>query len=162
MSEISAYLRMVAQPRFIQPVEHSCLICQADVVMDIISSELDSGHSWALAAVVTGVPLFGCEAPDGHRYISSFSPIILVAGADAYSGQGTYPQGINEAHNGTYAFSINGRGVIAGQYYGEDSVSHGFRRDADGSMHKFDVPARRLPNSSRQHQCVGSDRRICL
>ena len=106
------------------------------------------------------------------------------AGADAYSGQGTFPQGINDegaitgfyvdgnnvthgfvrarkgsitkfevpgactavpppagcAYNGTYPSSINLWGTIAGQYYGEDSISHGFRRDADGSMHKFDIP----------------------
>jgi hypothetical protein len=49
-------------------------------------------------------------------------------------------QSLHEAHNGPFPFGINLRGVIVGQYFGEDSVSHGFRRDANGSIHKFDVP----------------------
>lgn len=43
------------------------------------------------------------------------------------------------AYNGTFAFSVNLLGAAAGQYYGEDGLSHGFWRAANGSINRFDV-----------------------
>jgi hypothetical protein len=50
------------------------------------------------------------------------------AGPDGYSGQGTYPQGINDL------------GEVSGYYADVNSVYHGFVRSASGHITTFDVP----------------------
>jgi hypothetical protein len=106
------------------------------------------------------------------------------AGSDAYSGQGSFPQGINDlgevvgyyvdtndvghgfvrnaegiitvfdvptkcttstppadcAYEGTYPDSVNNLGAVTGAYYGEDGNSHGFVRNANGSITRLNVP----------------------
>jgi hypothetical protein len=44
------------------------------------------------------------------------------------------------AYEGTFPSSVNLLGQVVGTYYGEDGNSHGFLRDADGSMKKVDLP----------------------
>jgi hypothetical protein len=44
------------------------------------------------------------------------------------------------AYNGTFPGGVNVLGRVTGTYYGEDGNPHGFWRDADGSVKKFDVP----------------------
>ena len=50
------------------------------------------------------------------------------AGKDGYSGQGTFPQGINDL------------GEVSGFYADVNSIYHGFVRTASGSITTFDVP----------------------
>jgi hypothetical protein len=44
------------------------------------------------------------------------------------------------AFNGTFPVAVNDLGKVVGSYYGEDGNPHGFWRDANGSIKKFDVP----------------------
>jgi hypothetical protein len=44
------------------------------------------------------------------------------------------------AFNGTFPSAVNITGRVVGAYYGEDGNPHGFWRDADGSIRKFDFP----------------------
>jgi hypothetical protein len=44
------------------------------------------------------------------------------------------------AFEGTFPGGINLVGLIAGTYYGEDGLPHGFWRAANGSITTFDVP----------------------
>jgi hypothetical protein len=44
------------------------------------------------------------------------------------------------AYQGTYTGNINVAGKIVGTYYGEDGNPHGFWRDPDGSITRFDYP----------------------
>lgn len=45
------------------------------------------------------------------------------------------------AFNGTYPAGINNLGRVVGTYWDENSIPHGFWRDADGSVKTFDFPA---------------------
>jgi hypothetical protein len=64
------------------------------------------------------------RTPNG-KYITFDAP---GAGPDGYAGGGTYPQGINNL------------GEVSGYYGDANSVYHGFWRDADGSITRFDFP----------------------
>jgi hypothetical protein len=44
------------------------------------------------------------------------------------------------AGNGTFPANVNVLGRVVGSYYGEDGNPHGFWRDADGSITRFDAP----------------------
>ncbi len=68
-----------------------------------------------------------------HGFVRSASGKYTVidvpdAGPDGYSGQGTYPQGINDL------------GDVSGIYVDANSVFHGFVRSAGGHIETFDVP----------------------
>lgn len=55
-------------------------------------------------------------------------------------GAGTVPLCPPGGCEGTQAFAINSRDVIAGTYIDSSGVSHGFLRDPDGAFTTFDVP----------------------
>jgi hypothetical protein len=141
-----------------------------------------TGDYWVCSADLSSCTVHGFIRKANGKYISFDVP---GAGPDGYSGEGTYPQGINAlgdvsgiyvdvdfvyhgfvrsaegrittfdvptkctrttsppadcAYNGTYAGGINLLGRVVGTYYGEDGNPHGFWRDADGSIARFDVP----------------------
>ena len=141
-----------------------------------------TGDYWVCSADLSACTVHGFIRSASGKYTSFDVP---GAGPDGYSGEGTYPQGINElgevsgiwvdvnfiyhgfvrspsghittfdvptvctrtasppadcAYNGTYSAGINLLGRVVGTYYGEDGNPHGFWRDADGSITRFDVP----------------------
>jgi hypothetical protein len=141
-----------------------------------------TGDYWVCSADLSSCTVHGFLRTASGKYTSFDVP---GAGADGYSGEGTYPQGINElgevagiwvdvnfifhgfvrsadgrittfdvptvctrsssppadcAYNGTYTSGINLLGRVVGTYYGEDGNPHGFWRDADGSITRFDAP----------------------
>ncbi len=65
------------------------------------------------------------ESPTGATFNTFEAP-----GADTTAG----------SFNGTFAFSINSAGAIAGEYVDASSVSHGFLRARDGTFTTFDAP----------------------
>jgi probable HAF family extracellular repeat protein len=66
------------------------------------------------------------------------------------------PLGINGT-NGTYAFGINDRGVVAGYYYDSSGDAHGFRYSG-GSYITLDYP----PGTSNQTFPEGISREVGL
>jgi len=65
------------------------------------------------------------ESPTGATFNTFEAP-----GADTTAG----------SFNGTFAFSINSAGAIAGEYVDASSVSHGFLRARDGTFTTFEAP----------------------
>jgi hypothetical protein len=141
-----------------------------------------TGDYWVCSADLSSCTVHGFIRTANGRYTSFDAP---GAGTDGYSGEGTYPQGINDlgevsgyyvdvnfifhgfvrsvdgritsfdpqtvctstasppadcAYNGTYTAGINLLGRVVGTYYGEDGNPHGFWRDADGTIVRFDAP----------------------
>jgi hypothetical protein len=141
-----------------------------------------TGDYWVCSADLSSCTVHGFIRTASGKYTSFDVP---GAGPDGYSGEGTYPQGINDlgevsgiwvdvnfiyhgfvrnpdgrittfdvptictklssppadcAYNGTYAAGVNLLGRVVGTYYGEDGNPHGFWRDADGSITRFDAP----------------------
>jgi hypothetical protein len=78
-----------------------------------------TGDYWACTADLARCSVHGFVRMSSGKYT-----IIDVPGAgpDGYSGQGTFPQGIND------------RGEVSGFYAGVNSVYHGFVRTASGSI----------------------------
>lgn len=139
-----------------------------------------TGDYWVCSADLSSCAVHGFVRGPNGKYIVIDVP---GAGADGYSGQGTFPQGINNlgdvsgyyadansvyhgfvrsagghiatfdvpttctvavppadcAFEGTFPAGINLTGRIVGTYYGEDGNPHGFWRDANGSIERFDL-----------------------
>jgi hypothetical protein len=79
---------------------------------------------------VCGADLSSCSVHGFVRMPNGKYSVIDVPGAgpDGYSGQGTFPQGINDL------------GEVSGTYADVNSIYHGFVRTASGSITTFDVP----------------------
>ena len=140
-----------------------------------------TGDYWVCSADLSSCSVHGfVRTPNGKYTVID----VPGAGPDGYSGQGTFPQGINDlgevsgfyadvnsvyhgfvrsasgsittfdvpttcttaappadcAFEGTFPGGINLVGTIAGKYFGEDGLPHGFWRAANGSITTFDVP----------------------
>jgi hypothetical protein len=141
-----------------------------------------TGDYWVCSADLSSCTVHGFIRSASGKYTSFDVP---AAGPDGYSGEGTYPQGINNlgevsgyymdvnfifhgfvrgadgrvttfdvptvctktssppadcAYEGTIPGGVNVLGRVVGTYYGEDGNPHGFWRDADGSITRFDAP----------------------
>jgi hypothetical protein len=141
-----------------------------------------TGDYWVCSADLSTCTVHGFIRRANGTYTSFDVP---GAGSDGYSGEGTYPQGINDlgdvsgyyadvnfiyhgfvrsagghittfdvpttctkssspppdcAFNGTFPAGVNVLGRVVGTYSGEDGNPHGFWRDADGSITRFDAP----------------------
>jgi hypothetical protein len=84
-----------------------------------------TGDYWVCSADLTSCSVHGfVRMPNGKYRVFD----IPDAGPDGYSGQGTFPQGINDL------------GEVSGLYGDANSVYHGFVRTALGSITTFDVP----------------------
>ena len=84
-----------------------------------------TGDYWVCAPDFSSCTIHGFVRASNST-ITAFD--ITDAGADGFSGQGTFPQGINDA------------GQVAGYYVDGNDVSHSFVRDANGAITTFDVP----------------------
>jgi hypothetical protein len=84
-----------------------------------------TGDYWVCVADFSSCTIHGfVRASNGT--ITAFD--VTDAGTDGLSGQGTFPQGINDA------------GQVAGYYVDGNDVYHSFVRDSNGSITTFDVP----------------------
>lgn len=79
----------------------------------------------------------------GNTRINTYSQAFVM---DTTTGEGTIfcypltPAGdCNVGLSGTMAYGINNSGVIAGSYWGDDAVYHGYVRNPNGSIVPFDV-----------------------
>jgi len=84
-----------------------------------------TGDYWVCSADLSSCSVHGfMRLPDGKYTVID----VPGAGSDGYSGQGTFPQGINDL------------GEVSGYYADVNSVYHGFVRSAAGHIKTFDVP----------------------
>ena len=84
-----------------------------------------TGDYWACSADLSSCSVHGfVRMPTGKYTIID----VPGAGPDGYSGQGTFPQGINDL------------GEVSGYFVDTNSVFHGFVRSTFGSITTFDVP----------------------
>jgi hypothetical protein len=84
-----------------------------------------TGDYWVCSADLSSCSVHGFLRLPNGKYLSFDVP---GAGPDGFSGQGTYPQAINDL------------GEVTGYYADANSVYHGFVRAADGHITSFDVP----------------------
>jgi hypothetical protein len=84
-----------------------------------------TGDYWSCSADLSSCSVHGfLRTPSGKFAVID----VPGAGPDGYSGQGTFPQGINDL------------GEVSGVYADTNSVYHGFVRTASGGITTFDVP----------------------
>jgi hypothetical protein len=84
-----------------------------------------TGDYWVCSKDLSSCSVHGFIRNPNGRYTVIDVP---GAGPDGYSGQGTYPQGINDL------------GEVSGYFVDVNSVYHGFVRSASGHITTFDVP----------------------
>jgi hypothetical protein len=84
-----------------------------------------TGDYWVCSADLSSCTVHGFIRTPKGEYIRIDVP---GAGPDGYSGQGTYPQGINDL------------GEVSGYYVDTNTIFHGFVRSAAGAIVTFDVP----------------------
>ncbi len=74
----------------------------------------------------------------GHGFVRNAEGIITVFDVPTKCTTSTPPADC--AYEGTYPDSVNNLGAVTGAYYGEDGNSHGFVRNANGSITRLNVP----------------------
>lgn len=114
-----------AQAERPKPGKSQPLARHAGSPFDVFDALVASQHG--LAAAQKATAQHGANIPEG----------MVTFDVPASDGYGTMPAGVNLA------------GVVTGNYYDSNYVSHGFVRNADGTFTTFDAPgAGTVPNDS--------------
>jgi hypothetical protein len=97
-----------------------------------------TGDYWVCSPDLSACTVHGfIREPNGTYTVFD----VKDAGPDGYSGQGTYPQGINAL------------GEVSGYYADTNDIYHGFVRRASGHIETFDVPTT-CTNASPPADCA--------